>query len=176
MTALRIGDCGLRIAMRVRRSIRIPHSAIALLICACSPVTARPPFQPLPEALTVTLDAPPARVAAAAATWLAGEGLATVQLSPRDGYVETVWYDTHAKTTHRGSGPVPDPAATVNLRCWAEPDVPGHTRLTVEPVYRPRYDPSRSERDLERAVPAPHAGHAIAQRLVDALKKQYGGT
>lgn len=150
--------------------------AIVFVVAACSPVTTRPPFQPLPEALTVTLDAPPARVAAAAATWLAGEGLGTVRLSPRDGYVETVWYDTHAKTTHRGPGPVPDLAATVKLRCWADPDVPGHTRLTVEPVYRPRYDPSRQERDLERAVPAPHAGRAIAQRLVDALKKQYGGT
>jgi hypothetical protein len=52
--------------------------------------------------------------------------------------------------------------------------VPGRTRLTVEPVYRPRYDPSRAERDLETAVPASHDGHRIAQRLLEALKQQYG--
>ena len=153
------------------------NAAFALVFCAaCSPVTTRPAFQPLPEALVATLNAPPARIAAAAAEWLAGEGLSVVQTSPRDGYVETAWYDTHTKATHTGSGDVPDLAATVKLRCWADPDVPGRTRLTVDPVYRPRYDPSRTERDVEAAVPASHDGHRIAQRLLDALKQKYGGT
>ncbi len=156
---------------------RIPRSAFAFVFCAaCSPVTTRPAFQPLPEALVATLNAPPARIAAAAAEWLAGEGLGVVQTSPRDGYVETAWYDTHTKATRRGSGDVPDLSATVKLRCWADPDVPGRTRLTVDPVYRLRYDPSRTERDLEAAVPASHDGHRIAQRLLDALKQKYGGT
>lgn len=135
----------------------VPLSAFALAVCACSPVTARPPFQPFPEALVATINAPPARVAAAAGEWLTGEGLAVILLSPRDGYVETAWHDA------------------IKVRCWADPDVPGRTRLTVEPVYRPRYDPSRDERDLEAAVPAPADGHGIAQRLVQALTKKYGG-
>src|SRR5258708_21706305 len=153
---------------------RVPRFAFALAVCACSPVTVRPAFAPLPEALVATINAPPARVAAAAAEWLAGEGLTVVHSSPRDGYVETAWYDTHAKATHGGSGDVPDLAATVKLRCWADPDVPGRTRLTVEPVYRPRYDPSRTERDLEAAVPASHDRHRVAQRLLEALKQKDG--
>lgn len=155
---------------------RVPRFAFPIaVLAACSPVTTRPAFQPLPEALVTTLNAPPARVSAAAATWLAGEGLTIAHTSPQDGYVETAWYDTRTKATHRGAGDVPDLAATVKLRCWADPDVPGHTRLTVEPVYRPRYDPSRVERDLEIAVPESHDGHKIAQRLLDALKQKYGG-
>ena len=131
---------------------------VAVLLLGCSPVTARPAFQPFPEAAVATINAPPARVAAAAAEWLTGEGLTVIRLSPRDGYVETAWRDT------------------IKVRCWADPDVPGRTRLTVEPVYRPRYDPSRSERDLEAPVPAAPDGHGIAQRLLQALTKQYGGT
>lgn len=172
---MRNAKCGVRNERRVR-PFRIPHSAFVIVIAACSPVTTRPPFQPLPEALVATVNAPPARIAAAAAEWLATEGLTVIRSSPRDGYVETAWYDTHTKTTHPGSGDVPDLAATVKLRCWADPDVPGRTRLTVDPVYRSRYDPSSTERDLEAAVPASHDGHHIAQRLLDALKQKYGGT
>src|SRR5437899_2404572 len=110
-------ECGMRNELR-QRPLRIPHSALCILLAACSPVTTRPPFQPLPEALVVTVNAPPARVAAAAAAWLAGEGLIVVQTSPRDGYVETAWYDAHTKATHTGGGDVPDLAGTVKLRCW----------------------------------------------------------
>src|SRR5206468_3184736 len=57
---------------------------------------------------------------------------------------------------------------------WADPWVPGQTRLTTEPVYRPRYDPSRAERDLEVMASKEHAGYKIAQRLVDKLKQKFG--
>src|SRR5260370_3426254 len=105
--------------------VRVPRFAVALAVCACSPVAVRPAFAPLPEALVATINAPPARVAAAAAEWLAGEGLTVVHSSPRDGYVETAWDDTHTKATHGGSGDGPALAATVQLRCWADPDLPG---------------------------------------------------
>jgi hypothetical protein len=154
---------------------RRAYSAFAIAIAACSPVTTRPAFQPLPEALVLTLEAPPARITAAAAEWLTGEGLRVARSNTIDGYVETAWYDTRTKRAHSGMGDVPDLAVTVKLRCWADPDVPGRTRLTVEPVYRPRYDPSRTERDLEVAVPDSSDGHRIAQRLLDALKQKYGG-
>src|SRR5260370_30064907 len=81
---------------------RVPHFAFALAVCACSPVTARPAFAPLPEALVATINAPPTRVAAAAAEWLAGEGLTVVPSSPRDGYAEAAWYDPPTNTTPRG--------------------------------------------------------------------------
>src|SRR5258708_38630574 len=105
--------------------LRVPRFAFALAVCACSPVTVRPPFAPLPEALVATINAPPARVAAAAAEWLAGEGLTVVPSSPRDGYVQTAGDDTHTKATHGGNGDGPDLPATVQPRVSAHPHRPG---------------------------------------------------
>src|SRR2546423_14570127 len=67
-----------------------------------------------------------------------------------------------------------NPAASVKTRFWADPWGPGQTRPTTEPVYRPRYDPSRAERDLEVMASKEHEGYKIAQRLVDKLKQKFG--
>jgi len=182
---LRIVDCGLRIGnagVRVHHdrpiSIRNPKSAIRNCIClflvACTPVTTRPDFLPDPQAARLVLDAPPGRVTPEIATLVAAESLQVERVNVRDGYVETAWYDTRSRRSFRGAGDVPDLAATVKIRCWADPYVPGQTQLTVETVSRPRYDPSRTERDLELVVPKTHAGHAIADSLVAALKKRFG--
>ena len=62
----------------------------------------------------------------------------------------------------------------MKIRCWADPYVPGQTRLTVEAVYRPRYDPSLPERDLEVIVPKDHPGSGIAGRLIEKAKQRVG--
>jgi len=62
----------------------------------------------------------------------------------------------------------------VKIRCWADPYVPGQTRLTVETVYRPRYDPSLPERDREVIVPKDHPGVGIAGRLIEKVKQRVG--
>jgi len=182
---LRIVDCGLRIDNgRSSRGwtptslIRNPQSAIRNWFCcflaACTPVTTRPDFLPDPQASRLVLDAPPARVTPEIAVLVAAESLQVERVNVRDGYVETTWYDTRSRRSFRGAGDVPDLAATVKIRCWADPYVPGQTQLTVETVSRPRYDPSRTERDLEVVVPKTHAGRAIADSLVAALKKRFG--
>jgi len=155
---------------------RVPTSAfrVCLLLAACTPVTTRPDFLPDPQAPRLVLDAPPARVTPEIAALVAAESLAVERVNVRDGYVETAWYDTRSHRSFRGARDVSDLAATVKIRCWADPYVPGQTRLTVEAVYRPRYDPSRTERDLEVIVPKTHAGHAIADSLVAALRKRFG--
>jgi hypothetical protein len=87
--------------------------------------------------------------------------------SPIDGFVETGWYDA----TDSASTPV-----RVKIRLWADPDVPGKSRVTVEAVYRPIEDPSRMPRDLERAVPENSAGLRLAERLLKALSEKLGTT
>ena len=67
-------------------------------------------------------------------------------------------------------------AGTHRLRLWADPDVPGKSRVTIEAVYRPLDDPSRTERDLERAAEAGSAGQRRAARLLEALKEKLGVT
>jgi hypothetical protein len=102
------------------------------------------------------LGARPPRVAAEARDWLTAQGLTVEPADARDAYVETAWY--HA----------------FKIRCWADPDAPGKSRLTVEAVYRPLLDPSRTERDLERPVPPEHEGAKLVNRMIDELKKKLG--
>src|SRR5713101_5571489 len=181
---LRIADCGLRIATRGAKSradlplpFRIPKSAIrnaVLLLAACTPITTRPDFRPDPRALVVTLDARPERITAALDSLVPAESLEVAHANVRDGYVETAWYDTQAHRTRHHEREITNLAATVKIRFWADPWVPGQTRLNTEPVYRPRYDPSRPERDLEVIASKEHEGYKIAQRLVDRLKQKFG--
>ena len=157
-------------------TFRLPHSAfrILVLVAACTPITTRPDFRPDPGALVVILDARPERITAALDSLVPAESLEVAHSNVRDGYVETAWHDTQARRTRHHEREIGDLAATVKVRFWADPWVPGQTRLIVEPVYRPRYDPSRPERDLEVIVSKQHDGYKIAQRVVDKLKERFG--
>ena len=179
---MRNAECGMRNRSGVSRgpiptfTFRIPHSAfrIWVLVAACTPVTTRPDFRPDPGALVVTLDARPERITAALDSLVPAESLEIAHSNVRDGYVETAWYDTQAHRTRRHERDVTNLAATVKIRFWADAWVPGQTRLTAEPVYRPRYDPSRPERSLEVIVSKEREGYKIAQRFVDKLKERFG--
>ena len=182
MPSVRNAECGVRsrptgVSARVLTlPFRTPHFAlrICLLLAACTPITTRPDFRPDPRALVVTLDARPERITAALDSLVPAESLEVAHANVRDGYVETAWYDTQAHRTRHHEREITNLAATVKIRFWADPWVPGQTRLTVEPVYRPRYDPSRPERDLEVIAPKEHEGNKIAQRFVDKLKEKFG--
>ena len=138
-----------------------------MLCAACNPATTRPSFAPYPEALHAVINAPPAQVTEEAKAWLAAQGPAVQHASPLDGFLETGWYDA----TDSSAAPI-----RVKIRLWADPDVPGKTRVTVEAVYRPMEDPSRTPRDLEVAVPEDSAGQRLAQRLLKALIDKLGHT
>src|SRR2546427_106158 len=174
---LRIADRGLwirkgSVATRydLPLPIRNPKSAIrnfVFLLAACTPVTTRPDFRPDPRALVVILNARPERVTVGIDSLVPAESLEVRRFNVRDGYVETEWYDTKARRTRHRDRAVTDLGATVKIRFWADPWVPGQTRLTVEPVYRPRADPSRTERDVEVILSKDDEGYRIAQKLVD---------
>ncbi|HEX2648088.1 MAG TPA: hypothetical protein VHO95_12745, partial [Candidatus Dormibacteraeota bacterium] len=114
-----------------------------------TPVTTRPDFKPDPRAPVVLLDARPERVTLELQALVPAESLDVARLNVRDGYVETLWYDPVRHRSYPHERDIADLQTTVKIRCWADPWVPGQTRLTVEPVYRPRLDASRTERDLE---------------------------
>jgi hypothetical protein len=67
-------------------------------------------------------------------------------------------------------------AGNHRIRLWADPDVPGKSRVTIEAVYRPIEDPSRTTRDLERASPLGSTGRLRAERLLAALSEKLGET
>ena len=157
----------------------LPLSASCVLLSWLSgtvptPVTTRPDFKPGPRALVVVLNARPERVTLDLQTLLPAESLEVQMVNVRDGYVETAWYDPTRHRSYRHARDIVDLPATVKIRCWADSWVPGQTRLTVEPVYRPRLDPSRTERDLDVIPPPEHAGYKVAQELIEKLKQTFG--
>lgn len=168
-------ECGMRnggvssCATTLALPFRIPNSAFPILVfvAACNPATTRPSFAPYPEALHAIINARPARVTEEAKTWLAAQGAPVEHASELDGFLETGWYDA----TDSSAAPV-----RVKVRLWADPDVPGKARVTVEAVYRPIEDPSRTARDLERAVPETSAGQRLVERLLKALSEKLGET
>src|SRR5438046_3787948 len=139
---MRNSECGMRNRSGMSRdtiptlTFRIPHSAfrILVLLAACTPITTRPDFRPDPRALTVVLDARPERVTTVLDSLVAAESLEVARANVRDGYVETAWYDTQAHRTRHHEREITNLAATVKIRFWADPWVPGQTRLTTEPV------------------------------------------
>lgn len=154
------------------RRIPLPsfRPSVALLFAiACTPVTTRPPFAPYPEALHAVINVPRGRLVTEAQTLIAADsgGPPVLLLSPIDGFLETKW---HAVTDSGGA------SMTVKLRVWADPDVSGKARVTVEAVYRPIEDPSRPARDLEQPCPVGSPGRRLAERLVAALSEKLGVT
>ena len=131
----------------------------ALLLAACTPATTRPSFAPVPEALHAVINASPADVTQTAQALLAADSIALHFVSLRDAFLETQEF-----------------AGTHRVRLWADPDVPGKTRVTIEAVYRPMADPSRTPRDLERAALPGSPGQLRAEQLLAALKDKLGVT
>ena len=105
------------------------------------------------------LNAPPPTVAHMAATLLTDDTIPVRFVNGRDAWLETKEF-----------------AGNYRLRLWADPDVPGKARVTIEAVYRPIEDPSRTERDLEVAAPDGSPGQLQAARLLAALKDKFGVT
>lgn len=141
------------------RAFRISHFALGIVAVACTPVTTRPAFAPLPEALHVVINAPPQRVTQFTDSLLRADTIGIRLASARDAFLETR-----------------DFAGTHRLRLWADPDVPGKSRVTIEAIYRPIDDPSRSARDLERAALPGSPGQLRAEQLLAALKDKLGVT
>ena len=155
-----------------------PSDCIAVLfmlpLLACDPASTRPAFLPLPQADTLLLKGQPGQVAGEAASWLTAQGIVVERWSDKDAYVETAWYDTAAKRATKGEGDLHRLLSSVKIRGWADPGAPGQTRLTLELVYRPFYDPSQPPRDREVPLMEKGGARGIVDSLMAALKKRLG--
>jgi hypothetical protein len=162
--------------MRIR-PFRISHFAfrtVVLFLIACNPASTRPAFLPNPQALTSIVGASNDQVVPYLNSWLAGEGFRVEWSNVIDGYVESAWFNTTTRLNTTGTSDPGDLLATIKIRCWVDPYTPGKSQLTVEAVYRPSLDPSRTERDLEVIVPEGSTGYELAHRLVEATQKKFG--
>src|SRR5262249_43062791 len=113
-------------------------------------------------------------ITAAVGTWFESQAIHTEWISAEDGYVESTWYNTDARKSVAGTGDIATLQATFKIRVWVDPDAPGKSKLTAEAVYRPMFDPSRGERELERNAPPGSGGAVLVQQLMDDMQKRFG--
>lgn len=145
---------------------------IVLSASACSPATTRPYFPPVTGAAQAELELEVKGATGALADVLRSDSLPVETVVVRDGYIETAWFDAKTKraTSARRIGP-----DVVQVRAWVDPTRSGHSRLTVETIFRPVADASRSARELDRQVPTDHPVGKRMEEIVTELAKLYAG-
>jgi hypothetical protein len=115
------------------------------------------------------LDVP--RATGQVATGLKADSFPVTVLEPRDGFLETPWFDS---ATSRPTSRRPLGTDVVRVRAWVDPEKPGHSRVTVETLFRDIADPSLPERELDREVPPDHPTAVRVRAVLDSLRKRYG--
>jgi hypothetical protein len=140
-------------------------------MAACQASTTRPPFGPVTGAQIVILELPVPRATTLLAAGLRADSLPVTVLEPRDGFLETPWFDS---ATARPTGRRPLGQDVVRIRAWVDPEKPGHSRVTVETLFRDIADPSLPARELDREVPSDHPASLRVRAVLDSLRKRYG--
>ena len=153
--------------MTVRRFVFFTAFAIAL--AACVPTTTRPPFPPLPEAMSGVVAKRVPEATKKLADALLADSVPVSQIRQRDGYLETPWFD--AKTFRPADGR-PLGEDVVRVRGWIYPERPGSSTLVVEVAYRANADPSLDPRELDRAVPPSHPIAMLVGTIVQRLANE----
>lgn len=146
--------------------------APAGLAAACLLSTSRPGFPPLLGTETAEVRLAPGPATERLSHALRADSIPVTRVAPRDGYLETPWFDgaTGQPAVRSALGP-----AVVRVRGWVNPGRYGHSDLRVEIAYRPRFDPSVPERELERPVPPDDPVRARVRAALDTLAHQFGG-
>ena len=134
---------------------------------SCATGGQRPRFGAQPQSILLIVRQP----ADSAVTHLTDRarelGLPVQRSAPREGYIETGWYDV-ARGEHVAA-PFSRLDSIVRWRVFADP-VQGHTRILIEAVHRIAWDPSLPERELERMVPPGHPAFAMIDSLLAAVR------
>lgn len=150
------------------RSALIPLALT--IVVACKATTTRPYFPPVTGAPQTEIELGVRQATEALADVLKGDSLPVRRVEPRDGFVETAWFDARDKRASHGRRIGPD---VVQVRAWVDPSRPGFSRVVIETVFRPLADPSRSARDLDRQVPPDHPIGKRMTEIVTELARLY---
>jgi hypothetical protein len=143
----------------------------AVLLAACQANTTRPTFGPVKGAPAVVLRMEVPRATTMLADALKADTIPVSKIEPRDGFLETPWFDS---ATGHPTRKQPLGGDVVRVRAWVDPEKPGYSRLTVETLFRNKADPSLPERELDRAVAPDHPTAVRVRAVLDSLRKRYG--
>ena len=138
-----------------------------VVAAACATGGQRPRFGAQPQSVSLTVRQPADSVVVHLAARARALGLPVHRAAPREGYLETGWFDVARAA--EVAAPYGRMDSIVRWRVFADP-VQGHTRVLAECVWRIAWDPSLPERELERMVPAGHPGLVLLDSLVAELK------
>jgi hypothetical protein len=144
---------------------------MACLLAACQATTTRPAFGPVTGAQTTVLELEVPGATTLLANRLTADSIPVTVLEPRDGFLETPWFDS---ATVRPTGRRPLGQDVVRVRAWVDPERPGFSKLTVETLFRDIADPSLPERELDREVPPTHRIAKLVKAVLDSLTRDYG--
>ena len=148
-----------------------PLAMASLILVACQASTTRPTFGPVTGAQAVVLELDVARATTLVADGLKADSIPVTVLEPRDGFLETPWFDS---ASSRPTSKRPLGGDVVRVRAWVDPEKPGHSRVTVETLFRDIADPSLPERELDREVPPDHPTAVRVRAVLESLRKRYG--
>lgn len=140
---------------------------VALLTLSCATGGVRPRLAPVPRSLVVMIPDSADSVVIRLTARTQSLGLEVARVSPREGYLETRWYDTGTGTST--GEPFDRLDQTIKLRFFADP-WQGRTRLVAESIRRIAWDPSMPPRDLERMVPDDHPGRALLDSILAVVR------
>jgi hypothetical protein len=163
----------MRVSERAQRRAKYltpPIGLLFLVAMACGAGAARPRFEPFPEATSDTFPLAPDSAAIRIGEILRDEGVELEHFRPREGYVETKWYDMSVGRTVSASSL--NTQSVVRFRFWTDPAAEGRSTVIGEAARRSRIDPSQPVRETERPVPTDHPAAELIQRVFAALRTE----
>jgi hypothetical protein len=145
--------------------------AALALVAGCQLATTRPAFEPLPEARHADLALPRAEATERLAEALREDSIPLARVEPRDGYMESPWFEAETGRVVPGGRLGAD---VVRVRGWVEPARVRQSEVRVEAVFRRTRDPSLPERELERPVGPEHPVLARVDSALARLVRRHG--
>ena len=141
-----------------------------VLVLSCTSLTTRPNIRPFPLASFDSLVGVPSNIVAAAKESVSKLGMKVAAYSAPEGYLETRWFDTQTRASHRFNT---NPGRFVRLRVWADLITPRETQIVVETVYRQTIDPSVPDREVERIAEADSPGDSLTHSVLEGVRGSF---
>jgi hypothetical protein len=140
---------------------------VAGITVVCGAGGVRPRFAPFHAALSDTVTASPDSVIMAAAAVLQAEGIEVHHVRPREGFLETHWFDAGNNRRVRASSLGTD-ALTI-IRLWADAVTERRTLVVGEAARPLVVDPSLPTREREVPVAEDEPGHQVMLRVFEQV-------
>lgn len=161
---------------RLPRALRGAGRSLPILVLAavtvigCKTATTRPYYPPVTGAPSTEIELNVREATHALADVLKGDTIPLLKVVPRDGVIESAWFDVATKQPTHARRIGPD---IVRIRAWVNPSRPNHSQIVLETVFRPLADPSLPDRDLDRQVPPDHVIGKRMSEIISELAKLY---